>query len=326
MDLECVCGLGCVEDASLTLKNIKDLYSPCNECRDPKLKKFKALKDQIDLEIIDENFGRCNCGKRHLDVVISHILKIMIEEGIKNEKSTLRNACNPLITPAYPTKSVPYLSENSMVILTNKINSRCAKRIINEVPEIKGVLEGDMRQTVGLKDSNSAPHVYKLLAGCDMRCDVVITSYGRICIYRNQSEIHLEFSKPISPKVELLKKFMEKYTNPNVLDCTCGPGTLGIYCLKAGANRVVFNDLWYPAAKMTAINLEVNGFETDFFDVKHGLIGSGKNFEIYCEDIINLKEILNQKFDICIIDTFPDVDTNDFIDSVKNLCRDIVVI
>ena len=87
-------------------------------------------------------------------------------------------------------------------------------------------------------------------------------------IYKNQAEIHVEFSKPISPKIEVLKKIIEKYKEPTVLDCTCGPGTLGITCLKSGAKRVVFNDLWYPAAKMALLNLEVNGFKTNIFDLK----------------------------------------------------------
>ncbi len=98
------------------MKKINQLYSPCNKCKDPKLKKFKPLKDQIDLEKLDANYGRCNCGKRHLDLVMAHTLKIMIDEGIRDEKSTLRNTCTPLITPAYPTKSAPYLTEKSMVI------------------------------------------------------------------------------------------------------------------------------------------------------------------------------------------------------------------
>ncbi len=55
------------------------------------------------------------------------------------------------------------------------MTKKCAERIINEIPEIKGVLKGDIKQTVGMKDSNSSPHVYKLLAGCDMRCDIVLT-------------------------------------------------------------------------------------------------------------------------------------------------------
>ena len=326
MEIECICGLGCVKKASDTLKNIKDLYSPCNNCKDPKLKKFKALNDQMNFDELDANFGMCKCGKRHLDMVMAHTLKIMIDEGVRDEKTTLRNTCTPLITPAYPTRSAPYIPKNSMVILTDGMTKKCAVRIIDEVPEIKGVLNGDIRNTVGIKDFNSTPHVYDLLAGCDMRCDVVLTSYGALCIYRNQAEIHVEFSKPVSPKVEILKNFINKYKNPTVLDCTCGPGTLGITCLKAGAKMVVFNDLWYPAAKMTLLNLEVNGFKTNFYDANKGLIGFGKNFEVYCEDVRNLKKILNEKFDICIIDTFPGVDTYKFIDSVKELCREVVVI
>jgi predicted methyltransferase len=206
------------------------------------------------------------------------------------------------------------------------MNKRCAERIINEIPEIKGVLKGDIKQTVGLKDSNSLPHVYKLLAGCDMRCDIVLTPYGALCIYKNQAEIHVEFSKPISPKIEALKKIIAKYNDFTVLDCTCGPGTLGIACLKSGAKKVVFNDLWYPAAKMALLNLEVNGFKTNFFEVRKGLIGSGKNFEVYCENIMDLKDILTEKFDICIIDTFPGVDITDFVASVKEMCREGVII
>ena len=318
--------LDCVEDAPTTLKHIKELYTPCNKCKDPKLRKFKPLNDQLNLKNLNANSGLCNCGKRHLDQVMAHTLKIMMEEGIRAEESTLRNACTPLLTPAYPITSAPYLPNKSLVILADGMNKKCAERIINEIPEVKGVLKGDIKQTVGLKDSNSSPHVYKLLAGCDMRCDIVSTPYGTLCIYKNQAEIHVEFSKPISPKIEALKKIITKYNDPTVLDCTCGPGTLGIACLKSGAKKVVFNDLWYPATKMAILNLEVNGFKTNFFDVRKGLIGSGKNFEVYCENIMDLKDILTEKFDICIIDTFPGVDTADFVESVKEMCREVVII
>jgi hypothetical protein len=326
MEIECTCGFRCVEDASTTLKHIKQLYAPCNKCKDPKLKKFKALKDQLNLEKLNAKSGLCICGKRHLDQVMAHTLKIMMEEGIREGKSTLRNTCTPLLTPAYPTTSPPYIPTKSMVILAEGMTKKCAERIINEIPEIKGVLKGDIKQTVGLKDSNSLPHVYKLLAGCDMRCDIVITPYGPLCIYRNQASVHVEFSKPVSPKVEELKKVLKHYKNPTVLDCTCGPGTLGITCLKAGAKRVIFNDLWYPAAKMVLLNLEVNGFKTNSLDVERGLLGSGKKFEVHCEDVKDLNEILKEKFDICIIDTFPGVDTTDFVESVKEMCREIVII
>ncbi len=326
MEIECTCGFRCIEDAPTTLKHVKELYSPCNKCKDPKLRKFKPLKDQLNLEILNSNSGLCSCGKRHLDHVMAHTLKIMMEESIREEKSTLRNACTPLLTPGYPITSAPYLPHKSLVILADGMTKKCAERIINEVPEIKGVLKGDIKQTVGLKDSNSSPHIYKLLAGCDMRCDIVLTPYGSLCIYKNQAEIHVEFSKPISPKIEVLKKIIKKYKEPTVLDCTCGPGTLGITCLKSGAKRVVFNDLWYPAAKMTLLNLEVNGFKTKKNDVRSGLVGYEKNFKVYCENIMDLNKILIEKFDICIIDTFPGVDTTEFVESVKEMCTEVVII
>jgi tRNA G37 N-methylase Trm5 len=326
MEIECTCGFRCVEDGTTTLKHIKELYTSCNRCEDPKLKKFKPLKDQLNLKNLNANSGLCKCGKRHLDQVMAHTLKIMMDEGVRKEECTLRNACTPLLAPAYPITSVPYLPHKSLVILAEGMNKRCAERIINEIPEIKGVLKGNIKQTVGLKDSNSSPNIYKLLAGCDMRCDIVLTPYGALCIYKNQAEIHVEFSKPTSPKIEALKKIIKKHNDSTILDCTCGPGTLGIACLKSGAKRVVFNDLWYPAAKMALLNLEVNGFKTDIFDVRKGLLGSGKNFEVYCEDIMDLKDILTEKFDICIIDTFPGVDTADFVESVKEICREVVII
>ncbi len=326
MEIECTCGFRCVEDASTTLKHIKQLYVPCDKCKDPKLRKFKPLKDQLNLEKLNEHSGLCNCGKRHLDRVMAHTLKIMMDEGVREEESTLRNACTPLLTPAYPTTSAPYLPHKSMVILAEGLTKKCAERIINEIPEIKGVLKGDIRKIVGLKDSNSSPHVYELLAGCDMRCDIVLTPFGALCIYKNQAEIHIEFSKPVSPKIEALYKVIKKYKNPTVLDCTCGPGTLGITCLKSGAKRVVFNDIWYPAAKMVLLNLEVNGFETNLYDGRRGLLGSGKNFEVYCENIINLKDILTEKFDIGIIDTFPGVDTAEFVESIKKKCGEVIII
>ncbi|MCE7697684.1 MAG: 50S ribosomal protein L11 methyltransferase, partial [Methanobacterium paludis] len=191
---------------------------------------------------------------------------------------------------------------------------------------VKGVLKGDLRKTVGIRDSNSSPNVYKLLAGCDMRCDIVQTQYGSICIYKHQGEIHIEFSKPVSPKVTILNKALNQYATPTVLDCTCGPGTLGITCLKAGAEKVVFNDLWYPAARTTALNLEINGFSVDIFDKKEGLIASGKNFDVYCADVKDLKNILDEKFDICLVDTFPGVGIDKFKIAVKELCNQVVVI
>ncbi len=326
METQCGCGDVCIQPASVVLQDIKLFYRPCEHCKTWKLKKFSPLARQIDINEIDTTFGLCDCGKRHLDIVIAHVLKIMIEEGVKDEKSTLRNACTPLVTPAYPLDFVPYLPKNSMVILSREMTEDCAQRIVDEVDEVKGVLKGDLRETIGIKDSNLSPNIYELLAGCDARCDIVQTPYGNLCIYKYQGEIHIEFPKVKSPKIEILQKVLEEYDAPSVLDCTCGPGTLGIACLKAGARKVVFNDIWLPAAEMTAINLEANGFQVEKWNHEEYVIAEGENFKVYSLDIRKLEEVLDEKFDICIIDVFPGVDTTEFVEIAGRLGKEVVVI
>lgn len=326
MEIQCECGLGCVKKSEIILNGITEIYKPCEDCYKPQLKKFKPLMEQIELNKLNANYGRCNCGKRHLDLVVAHVLKILIEQGNRDTKSTLRNCCTPLITPAYPSSTVPYPSENSVVILTDEITKESAATIVENVPEVKGVIKGNIKEVVGIKDANSSPNVYELLSGCDMRCDIVSLFNGPICIYRKQSQIHLEFSKPVSPKVQILEKYLEKYEDPRVMDCTCGPGTLGIAALKLGAKKVVFNDLWPPSIEMTLLNLEVNGFEVESLQSKSNLVANGENFQVYCADIMELKNDIDEKFDLCIVDTFPGVDTKEFVDAVKHLCSEVVVI
>ena len=236
MEINCKCGNRCIKPVSEVLKDIDLFYKPCNNCKAENIKKFSPLADQINLDKIDNYFGSCKCGKRHLDVVMSHVLKVMIDEGIKDKKANLRNSCIPLVTLGYPINSPPYLSENSLVILSNEMDKKSAERIVKEVGEVKGVLKGDIRKTVGIKDSDSNPHVYELLAGCDLRCDIIQTPYGALGIYKYQHEIHVEFPRIEFPKIEILEKTLKNYDKPAVLDCTCGPGTLGITCLKAGAH------------------------------------------------------------------------------------------
>lgn len=257
---------------------------------------------------------------------MSHVLKIMINEGIKDKKANLRNSCIPLVTPGYLTDSVPYLPKGSLVILSDKVDKKCAERIITEVREVRGVLKGDIRKTVGIKDSDSNPHVYELLAGCDLRCDIVQTPYGALGIYKYQREIHIEFPQVKSPKIEILEKALKDYDKPTVLDCTCGPGTLGIACLKANAQKVVFNDIWSPAIEITLINLEANGFPVKFSGSEKGLIASGDKFEVYNMDVRELTNYLDEKFDICIIDTFPGVDTIEFVEAGEKLGKKVVVV
>jgi len=326
MEIRCRCGDTCIRPVSEALKDIELFYKPCNDCKTEKIRKFSPLAEQINLDEIDNNFGSCECGKRQLDIVMAHVLKVMIDEGIKDKKANLRNACVPLVTPGYPTDSVPYLPENSLVILSNEVDKKCAERIVKEVGEVKGVLKGDARKTVGIKDSDSNPHVYELLAGCDLRCDIIQTPYGALGIYKYQHEIHIEFPTVESPKIEILKKALNEYDKPYVLDCTCGPGTLGLTCLKAGAQKVVFNDIWKPATETTLVNLEANGFPVKLSGGEEELIASGEKFEIYSMDVRELVNCLDEKFDICIVDTFPGVDTAEFVEAAGKLGKKVVVI
>ncbi|WP_292387158.1 50S ribosomal protein L11 methyltransferase [Methanosarcina sp. UBA5] len=326
METRCRCGDTCIKPLSNALKDIELFYEPCSDCKTKEIKKFSPLAEQINLDEIDNHFGSCKCGKRHLDIVMSHVLKVMIDEGIKDKKANLRNACVPLVTPGYPTNSIPYLPKDSLVILSNEVDKKCAETIIKEVEEVRGVLKGDIRKTVGIKDSDSNPHVYELLAGCDLRCDIIQTLYGALGIYKYQHEIHIEFPQVKSPKIKILEKALKDHDKPTVLDCTCGPGTLGIACLKAGAQKVVFNDIWNPAIEITLINLEANGFPVKLSGSEEKLIASGDKFEVYSMDIRKLANSLDEKFDICIIDTFPDVDTKEFVEAADKLGKKIVVI
>ncbi len=326
MEIRCRCGDKCIRPISKTIKDIELFYKPCNDCKTEEIKKFSPLAEQINLDKINNYFGSCKCGKRHLDIVMSHVLKVMIDEGIKDKKSNLRNSCVPLVTPGYPTNSIPYLPKHSLVILSNEVDKGCAETIIKEVREVKGVLRGDVRKTVGIKDTDSNPHVYELLAGCDLRCDIIQTPYGVLGIYKYQHEIHIEFPKIKSPKIELLEKALKNFDMPTVLDCTCGPGTLGIICLKAGARKVVFNDIWNPAIKTTLINLEANGFPVKPSGSEDELIASGDKFEVYSTDIRELVNCLDEKFDICIVDIFPGVDTIEFVEAASKLGKKVVVI
>jgi hypothetical protein len=326
MEIRCSCGKDCIKCSEEVLESLNIQYLACKNCDTNGLKKFRPLKEQVELKNINSQWKLCQCGLRHLDHVMAHILKIMIEERLRDGDSSLRQVGTPLLTLGYPLKGPPYLLKDSMVLLTDNINKKCSRRVYKEVSEVKGVLKGDIKVTVGVKDSGSSPHTYQLMAGCDLRSDILETPSGPICIYKNQGQIHLEFSKPYNPKIAALYQALNNYQNPSILDCTCGPGTLGIAALKAGARKVVFNDIWYPAAEMTAINLEVNGFSVNFNQQKQGIIAEGENFQVYCADIRDLKSFLNEKFDIGVIDPFPGVDFTQLSQSVCEMCREVIII
>lgn len=242
----------------------------CPECEinlPIKIKKFKNIDEQVNLCDIDDEFGRCSCGKRHLDIIMTHVLKIMKDEKIELRNYNLRNGPVPLITPLTNHPNI-YLKKNSMIILHTALTKHIAEIILDEVSEIKGVLKGNSRETVGKVDSNCEETSYKILKGNDIRCDIIQSPLGKIAINKVQHLSYIEFPNSSENKIINLCNYLksknysrEEISKLKILDGTCGNGTLGIFLLKLGVKEVVFNDIWKPATIMTLVNLEANGFK-----------------------------------------------------------------
>jgi hypothetical protein len=73
------------------------------------------------------------------------------------------------------------------------------------------------------------------------------------------------------------------------------------------------------------INLEANGFPVKLSGSEE-FIASGDKFEVYSMDIRELANCLDEKFDICIVDAFPGVDTTEFVEAAGKLGKKVVVI
>lgn len=312
--MKCNCNESCIKTKEEVLENITSRYQPCDKCPTKKLKKSIPLKNQIKLNKIDKYFNKCEtCGKRHIDMVMAHVLKIMMEEEQISNSASIRKTGTPLITPAISLEALPYLSEKSLVIVTSNSDENTAQRIIQEVPEIKAVIKGDTNKTVGQKNENTEINNYILLAGCDIRCDIQATDENPILIYKEQSKLHIEYPKAESPKIKYLSQILEKYDNPTVLDAMCGPGTLGIYALQKNAKKVVFNDIYFESIEALKINLEINEI-------------SDESYDIYNENLIELPTKLDNHFDVGIIDAFPNEDTTQYVDTLKSICDEVIVI
>lgn len=367
MGLECSCENSCI----ITSKEINKCLSannPCPKCIKPNIKKFKSLSEQIYLADIDNEFGKCSCGKRSLDSVMVHVLKTILDLNIDIRKDTLRNGPLPLVTPFYTSKNIPFITENTLIILDDRLEKEHGEYIVKNVNEVKGVLKGNSHDTIGIKDSNSSANIYELLSGCDIRCDIVKSPLEPIAINKIQHLSYLEFPRSMENKIMKLCGYIkskhlspEKIAKLKILDGTCGNGSLGIFLLKYGVEKIIFNDIWYPATVTTSMNLESNGFKTDFFNNRNNdfnidnidkyinmnnfannessnirninknpmnyKIAEGENFEVYnlaIENLANNSEVNN--IDICILDCFPKVDSNKFEKIAKSIADDVWII
>jgi hypothetical protein len=172
-----------------------------------------------------------------------------------------------------------------------------------------------------------------------MRCDAVSSSFGELCVYKNQSKIHIEFNNTKIAKIEELF-FKGELENSTIVDGLCGPGTLGMLCILAGARKVTFNDAWLPALENTILNLKMNssllGIKINFEKVDyHKLIGDepvllasaqgSAQVLVYHGDIRKL-DLVVRDCDICLIDTFPAVDPSRFMAACKDISKKTIII
>jgi tRNA G26 N,N-dimethylase Trm1 len=108
---------------------------------------------------------------------------------------------------------------------------------------------------------------------------------------------------------------LHNYLNNNdikkgiALDAMCGLGALGIYLLKYGFEKVIFNDINPEMIDALKNNLEINNV--------------GDNFEIFNEAFENLDV---GHVDLCVIDAFPGVDVSEIQQKAEKIADNVVII
>jgi hypothetical protein len=332
------CNGDCIFPAEKVLDEIFGKYMACSACpADPGYNKSAPISEKLN-----SHSGKCpKCGKRHLDLVIGHVLTILKENGQFPDDAMLKDVGTPLIAFGFKLPYPPRLDTKSLVLIMDSVTRDIADEIMKQVSEVKGVVKriGNQSQSIGILDTTSLPHTYELLAGCDMRCDAVSSSFGELCVYKNQSKIHIEFNNTKIAKIEELF-FKGELENATIVDGLCGPGTLGMLCILAGARKVIFNDAWLPALENTILNLKVNssllGIKINFEQVDyHKLIGDepvllasaqgSAQVLVYHGDIRKL-DLVVRDCDICLIDTFPAVDPSRFMAACKDISKKTIII
>ena len=285
----------------------------CEKCQDVQIKKFSPLKDLIDLDCLDSDYMRCECGKRPLDVVMSHILKIMIEEKIVKENATLRrNSPIPLSGFYYSNLNPQFIGKDMLILVHPDFTKESALRLLDEVPEVKGVLKGNGRDVVGQFDRDSDINHFELLAGDDTQTNVMRTLLSeKIILTKSQSKQHIEVAMTTEEKLVRLHNYLK---NNNIkkgigIDGMCGCGALGIYLLKYGFEKVIFNDIYGEAIESVKNNLEIN----EIFD----------GYEIRNEAFEDLEV---EHADLCIIDAYPGADISEIQKKAEKIADNVVII
>lgn len=290
-----------------------DALNQCEKCRDVQVKKFSPLRDLINFSELDGNYMKCECGKRPLDIVMSHILKIMIEEGIVPEKATLRrNSPVPLSAFYYSSLNPQFIAEKSLILLHKDFTKETASRLINEVPEVKCVLKGSPQIPTGQFDKDSKINHFEILEGDDEQINVMRTLLQeKVVIVKNQSKHHIEVAMTTEEKLLRLHNYLDNngINKGTAIDAMCGLGALGIYLLKYGFEKVIFNDINPEMIETLRKNLEIN--EVD------------GNFEIYNEAFEDLDV---EHVDLCVIDAYPGADISEITKKAEEIADNVIII
>lgn len=290
-----------------------DALNQCDKCSDVQVKKFSPLKDLIDFNELDEDYMRCECGKRPLDIVMSHILKIMIESDIVPETATLRrNSPVPLSGFYYSSLNPQFIGEKSLILLHKDFTDEAASRLIDEVPEVKCVLKGSPQIPTGQFDRNSEINHFEILEGDDEQINVMRTLLQeKVVIVKNQSKHHIEVAMTTEEKLLRLHNYLKNngISKGKAVDAMCGLGALGIYLLKYGFEKVIFNDINPEMIETLRKNLEIN-------DIDEG-------FEIYNEAFEDLEV---EHVDLCVIDAYPGADISEIKEKAEKIADNVVII
>jgi hypothetical protein len=328
-----VCNNEYVRPAEEVIAEIETRYLACPDCApEPNLSKTARAS------LLPERVERCrSCGRATLDAVMLDALHLLQRFGLRDEGETLRSVGTPLIEIGYPLAYSPRLGRKSLIISGQRYSKKAAEAMIREIPEIKGVILS--RGIAGLGDAGRKPQENVLLAGCDLRADILQSLFGELVIYKNQSQIHIEFSRNNAPKMRILEQLYLQGKLRDVADGLSGPGTLGLMCVLAGARRVVLNDAWQPAVQNVLLNLEANRSllaieETEYPETFKGMVGKEPvlvarargccEIEVYHGDLTRLFARARPA-ELCLIDHFPGADTAELEKACRS-CKEITIV
>lgn len=323
--------------AEEVLGRLNALYMACPRCpKEPGLDKAASF---ADLAARTRSLERCSaCGRSPLDLVMVEAMEVLVDHGLRRRSDPLRSIGWPLVEVGFPLAYPPRLGPKELIIVGEHLTEDAASEIFDRVPEIKGVIRGG--GVPGVADLRAGPHHWELLAGSDLRCDVVSSLIGELVIYKHQSKIHVEFPREAAPKMKILEElyFRGKFTT--IADVLCGPGTLGLVAALAGAKRVVTNDAWLPAVEDLILNLEANrsilGIDRiERYETPAGEIGGesvlaaeawGENIkiEVYFGDAERLFSRA-RPVDLCLVDPFPGMNFDRIVEACR-ACGEIVIV